>query len=196
MIRWRLRDMMERRGIATARELHSRLRLHIVFSEPSTRRLCRQKPKEINLNVLDVLCEVLDCDIGDLLQRSKGAVDPAMPSFFLPPVTCFRKALCSTCAFGDQRQCARCHHGLQRAEHYSLRGRDVCKRCFSGARPFSHCLPLRFIEWPDGRASRGIASACSALELGRTGRRAVVVTAWSVCLFRRSPQRAAARASI
>lgn len=70
---WRLQVCMANSGIRFASDLHR----HLVAvlgedgapSESQVSRLVRQRPDRLNLTVLGGLCEVLDCEPGDLLQR-------------------------------------------------------------------------------------------------------------------------------
>ena len=66
---WRLRLRMAERGIFTSKSLVGLLAEHgIALSESQVWRLVTGKPERLNLHVLVVLCEILDCTPNDLIQ--------------------------------------------------------------------------------------------------------------------------------
>lgn len=79
---WRLRVLMAERGMFRAIDLAPRLAEHdVTLSDSQVWRLVTGRPERANLRVLMVLCEILDCEIGDLVRRSDIAAplakDPA-----------------------------------------------------------------------------------------------------------------------
>ena len=64
---------MAHAGIRFATELHQRLVAEldsdVAPSESQISRIVRGRPERLNLTVLAGLCEVLDCEPGDLLRR-------------------------------------------------------------------------------------------------------------------------------
>ena len=66
---WRIRVMMAERNIKTAIELH-RLLVNSGYQIASSQltRIINNRPERINVELLDHLLEILDCDIGDLLR--------------------------------------------------------------------------------------------------------------------------------
>jgi putative transcriptional regulator len=62
-VQFRLRELLERRGL-TQTELQ--LRTGLAYSTVND--LFNNKPRRVELDTLDVLCDVLDCDVGDLLE--------------------------------------------------------------------------------------------------------------------------------
>jgi|SRR5450755_1800480 DNA-binding Xre family transcriptional regulator len=72
--RWRLRELMAQRGIFTAKELAPHLAAHGVrLSDSQVWRLVTGRPERLNLGVLVVLCEILDCTPSDLIERVEVA---------------------------------------------------------------------------------------------------------------------------
>jgi len=63
-VRFRLRELLAERGMSQT-ELQTRTRL----AYSTVNDLFNNKPRRVELETLDVLCEVLDCSIGDLLER-------------------------------------------------------------------------------------------------------------------------------
>ena len=63
-VRFRLRELLAERGM-TQTELRSRTG----FAYSTVNDLYNNKPKGVELETLDILCEVLDCSIGELLER-------------------------------------------------------------------------------------------------------------------------------
>ena len=72
-VRFLLRELLEDRGM-TQTELQARTGL----AYSTVNDLYNNKPQRVELATLDVLCEVLDCTVGDLLEhipekkRSRG----------------------------------------------------------------------------------------------------------------------------
>jgi DNA-binding Xre family transcriptional regulator len=74
---WRLRVLMAERGMFKASDLAPRLAEHGVrLSDSQVWRLVTGRPERLNLRVLVVLCEILDCEPGDLV-RPTTAPTPA-----------------------------------------------------------------------------------------------------------------------
>jgi DNA-binding Xre family transcriptional regulator len=72
--RWRLRELMAKHGLFTASELAPLLRAHgIALSDSQIWRLVTGRPERLNLRVLVVLCEILECTPGDLIERVEVA---------------------------------------------------------------------------------------------------------------------------
>lgn len=63
-VRFRLRELLDERGM-TQTELQMRTRL----AWSTVNDLYNNKPRRVELETLDVLCEVLNCSIGELLER-------------------------------------------------------------------------------------------------------------------------------
>ena len=63
-VRFRLRELLAERGMSQT-ELQTRTRL----AYSTVNDLYNNKPRRVELETLDVLCEVLDCSIGELLER-------------------------------------------------------------------------------------------------------------------------------
>lgn len=63
-VRFRLRELLDERGMSQT-ELQSRTRL----AYSTINDLFNNKPRRVELETLDVLCDVLDCAIGELLER-------------------------------------------------------------------------------------------------------------------------------
>ena len=73
--RWRLRELMAKHGLFTASELAPLLRAHgIALSDSQIWRLVTGRPERLNLRVLVVLCEILQCTPSDLIERVEVAV--------------------------------------------------------------------------------------------------------------------------
>ncbi|HEY5389715.1 MAG TPA: helix-turn-helix transcriptional regulator [Solirubrobacteraceae bacterium] len=74
---WRLRVVMAEHGMFRAADLAPRLAEHgIRLSDSQVWRLVTGRPERLNLRVLVVLCEILECEPGDLV-RSSSAPAPA-----------------------------------------------------------------------------------------------------------------------
>jgi DNA-binding Xre family transcriptional regulator len=72
--RWRLRELMAQRGLFTTAHLAPLLAAHgIRLSDSQVWRLITGRPERLNLRVLIVLCEILDCTPGDLIERIEAA---------------------------------------------------------------------------------------------------------------------------
>ena len=63
-VRFRLRELLADRGM-TQTELQTRTGL----AYSTVNDLFNNKPRRIELDTLDVLCDVLDCSIADVLER-------------------------------------------------------------------------------------------------------------------------------
>jgi DNA-binding Xre family transcriptional regulator len=75
---WRLRVLMAERGMFKPIELAPRLAEHGVrLSDSQVWRLVTGRPERLNLRVLMILCEILECQPGDLVRRSDVAVPAA-----------------------------------------------------------------------------------------------------------------------
>jgi DNA-binding Xre family transcriptional regulator len=67
---WRLRLLMAEHGMFKASDLQPRLAEHgIELSASQVWRLVTGRPERLNLRVLVVLCEILDCEPGELVRR-------------------------------------------------------------------------------------------------------------------------------
>ena len=72
---WRLRLLMAECGMFKASDLQPRLAEHgIELSASQVWRLVTGRPERLNLRVLVVLCEILDCEPGELVRRTCVAV--------------------------------------------------------------------------------------------------------------------------
>jgi DNA-binding Xre family transcriptional regulator len=72
--RWRLRELMAQRGLFATADLAPLLAAHgIRLSDSQVWRLITGRPERLNLRVLIVLCEILDCAPGDLIERVEAA---------------------------------------------------------------------------------------------------------------------------
>jgi DNA-binding Xre family transcriptional regulator len=72
--RWRLRELMAQRGMFVTADLAPPLAAHgIKLSDSQVWRLITGRPERLNLRVLVVLCEILDCTPGDLIERVQAA---------------------------------------------------------------------------------------------------------------------------
>lgn len=75
---WRLRLLMAEHGMFKASDLQPRLAEHgIELSASQVWRLVTGRPERLNLRVLVVLCEILDCDPGELVRRTDTTAVPA-----------------------------------------------------------------------------------------------------------------------
>ena len=63
-VRFRVRELLAERGM-TQTDLQTRTGL----AYSTVNDLFNNKPRRVELETLDVLCDVLDCSIADLLQR-------------------------------------------------------------------------------------------------------------------------------
>ena len=63
-VRFRLRELLADRGMSQT-ELQTRSRL----AYSTVNDLYNNKPRRVELETLDVLCDVLDCSIAELLER-------------------------------------------------------------------------------------------------------------------------------
>ena len=92
---WRLRLVMAQAGMFKATDLTPKLAAHgIALSESQVWRLVTGKPERLNLQVLAVLCEILECQPGDLIvlsdtpasrkRASKTAGGPALGKDLAP----------------------------------------------------------------------------------------------------------------
>jgi DNA-binding Xre family transcriptional regulator len=71
---WRLRLLMAEHGMFKASDLQPRLAEHgIELSASQVWRLVTGRPERLNLRVLVVLCEILDCEPGELVRRTSVA---------------------------------------------------------------------------------------------------------------------------
>jgi DNA-binding Xre family transcriptional regulator len=65
---WRLRLVMAQAGMFKATDLTPKLAEHgIALSESQVWRLVTGRPERLNMHVLTALCEILDCQPGDLI---------------------------------------------------------------------------------------------------------------------------------
>jgi DNA-binding Xre family transcriptional regulator len=68
---WRLRVLMAERGMFKANELSPRLAEHgIRLSDSQVWRLVTGRPERLNLRLLMVLCEILQCESSELVRRT------------------------------------------------------------------------------------------------------------------------------
>jgi DNA-binding Xre family transcriptional regulator len=71
---WRLRVVMAEHGMFKANELTPRLAEHgIRLSDSQVWRMVTGRPERLNLRVLVVLCEILDCEVDDLVRSVQAA---------------------------------------------------------------------------------------------------------------------------
>ena len=63
-VRFRLRELLAERGMS---QTDLQTRTGLAYSTVND--LFNNKPRRVELETLDVLCEILDCSIGDLLER-------------------------------------------------------------------------------------------------------------------------------
>jgi DNA-binding Xre family transcriptional regulator len=72
---WRLRVLMAEQGMFKAAELSPRLAEHgIKLSDSQVWRLVTGRPERLNLRVLVVLCEILDCEPGELVRATEAEI--------------------------------------------------------------------------------------------------------------------------
>lgn len=70
---WRLRLLMAQAGMFKATDLTAKLAARgIALSESQVWRLVTGKPERLNLRVLVALCEILDCQPGDLIALTQA----------------------------------------------------------------------------------------------------------------------------
>ncbi len=75
---WRLRVLMAERGMFRAADLAPRLAEHGVrLSDSQVWRLVTGRPERLNLRVLVVLCEILECEPGELIRSTEAPVPSA-----------------------------------------------------------------------------------------------------------------------
>jgi len=68
-IRWHLRELMAARGMFSTTDLIAPLAERgIELSREQVYRLVTQQPERLNLYTLAALCDLLGCDVGDLLE--------------------------------------------------------------------------------------------------------------------------------
>lgn len=71
--RWRLRELMALRGLFATADLAPLLAAHgIKLSDSQVWRLITGRPERLNLRLLIVLCEILDCKPDDLIEREEA----------------------------------------------------------------------------------------------------------------------------
>lgn len=76
-IAWTLRQLMAERNMWLTTELHTALAEHAgetggrTWSRPQIYRVVTGRPDRLSLDLLDALCEVLDCEPADLLVRTE-----------------------------------------------------------------------------------------------------------------------------
>lgn len=74
---WRLRVVMAEHGMFRPIDLAPRLAEHgIRLSDSQVWRLVTGRPERLNLRLLMVLCEILDCEPGELVRRTDVAAPP------------------------------------------------------------------------------------------------------------------------
>lgn len=97
---WRLRLLMAQAGMFKATDLTSKLAKHgIVLSESQVWRLVTGKPERLNMEVLVALCEILDCQPGDLIaltdtptkRKRAAATKPALSGGLEPKAVKLRR---------------------------------------------------------------------------------------------------------
>jgi putative transcriptional regulator len=64
-VRFRVRELLVERGMS-----QTELQTQTGLAYSTVNDLCNNKPRRVELDTLDVLCEVLDCSIADILERS------------------------------------------------------------------------------------------------------------------------------
>lgn len=68
MVKLTIRQAAEKKGITTAYQLQKAMNIPPAMAA----RLWKGEMKMIALSTLDALCEVLDCEVSDLIERKKG----------------------------------------------------------------------------------------------------------------------------
>ena len=63
-VRIRLRELLDERGMS-----QTAVQARTGFAYSTVNYLYNNKPRRVELETLDVLCEVLNCSIGELLER-------------------------------------------------------------------------------------------------------------------------------
>lgn len=72
--RWRLREVMAQRGLFTTSDLAPLLAAHgVTLSDSQVWRMITGRPERLHLRVLVVLCEILGCAPGDLVETVAAA---------------------------------------------------------------------------------------------------------------------------
>jgi DNA-binding Xre family transcriptional regulator len=72
--RWRLRQVMAQREMFVTADLAPALAARgVKLSDSQVWRLITGRPERLNLRVLIVLCEILDCSPNDLIERVDAA---------------------------------------------------------------------------------------------------------------------------
>lgn len=75
--RWRLREVMAARGLWHTTELGPLLvERGIELSPAQVHRLVTQTPERLSLRTLMALCDALDCEMGDLIERVAEQAPP------------------------------------------------------------------------------------------------------------------------
>lgn len=75
--RWRLREVMAARQLWHTTDLRPLLvERGIELSPAQVHRLVTQTPERLSLRTLMALCDALDCEVGDLLERVAEAPAP------------------------------------------------------------------------------------------------------------------------
>ena len=88
--RWHLRRLMAEQGLFQTTELRPLLAERgVQLSREQVYRLATKPPQRLNLQVLAALCDILDCDPGDLIEcyrntgrqaeNSKKSLPPSRP---------------------------------------------------------------------------------------------------------------------
>ena len=98
---WRLRVLMAEHGMFKAIDLAPRLAEHgIRLSDSQVWRLVTGRPERLNLRLFMVLCEILDCEPGELVRRTdvpgRAVKEPAssqpVPKNLTPKTVRLRRA--------------------------------------------------------------------------------------------------------
>ncbi len=77
VMQWHLRQVMATRGIYQTSELVPLLAERgLVLSRQYVHKLVTQTPQRLNMDILAVLCDVLDCEPNDLLEPVVQAAAP------------------------------------------------------------------------------------------------------------------------
>ena len=117
-MRWNLRLAAAQRDIWKASELQRMLAgAGLVISAGKMSNLWSGQPVTIRLDDLDIICEVLECEPGDLLVREPGTARRAGPGLLRPPLR-RREAQAGRSAAGPGAQRRRC-------DRLAARGRQV-----------------------------------------------------------------------
>jgi DNA-binding Xre family transcriptional regulator len=68
-VRWHLREVMAARGMFSTTDLIAPLAGRgVELSREQVYRLVTQQPERLNVYTLAALCDVLDCNVGDLIE--------------------------------------------------------------------------------------------------------------------------------